>query len=226
MNGKDARKRRGRKQVVAFIDDDPDELSRFEEALSDDYRVITATSFAQAQKSIGRWRFGKPHLWVLDMYMPEEGVFNTADEIREINRRYFELDAAVRAYRTYLKSLGQGIDGGLSQLKRAKATGVPAIFLTRKGTLDDALVALDHGADGVLKKPMPASWSTTTTTDTKKMLDDAFKNSTPYLIEKFDKVMEKYSFWYRNKSFFYSLFGLIAGIAGDQGVSYLIRIFA
>jgi DNA-binding response OmpR family regulator len=74
-----------------------------------------------------------------------------------MNRRFAELTRVRAEFESFLKQLGQGPEGGLAILRevRRRAPHVPVVFLTRKGTLADALRARDAGADAVLHKPQP-----------------------------------------------------------------------
>lgn len=198
-----------KKKTICYIDDDKDELRRFNNAMKKYFKVITGENVTECLKKLKKAK--RPNLWVLDLFLPESDVTNTPEQRAEMNRKYHFLSESVREYRAYLTSIGQGIQGGIDNLKKCKKKNVPVVFLTRKGTIDDALTCVDKGADKVLKKPMPSKWPD----DPKKemeALDDAFIEGLSNLNNHFNELISKFSHWNRHKKKYMFFIGSILGI--------------
>ncbi len=148
------------KRTVCFIDDDPAELSRFKNAMQNHYEVIAGVSYKECQDQLGERKLEKPELWVLDLFFPKDGVTNTPEQRSEMNQKYHKLSEDIRRFRSFLERIGQGPSGGLELFDKCKKDRRPVVFLTRKGTLEDATQCIDKGAERVLKKPMPSQWPT------------------------------------------------------------------
>jgi CheY-like chemotaxis protein len=198
-----------RKKVICFVDDDPKERARFEEAMASKEQIIcvTESGYPECMAKLTAKGLKHPHLWVLDLYFPEQGVTNTQEERDEMARRYGELEQKVREFRAYLKSIGQGAQGGLDLLKRCRENHrAPVVMFTRKGNLEDALTCLDSGAVAVLKKPMPANLSGSSNDQTVQ-LNQAMAQQAGYLAGKFMDAIRTNTFWYRHRG----KVGLVAG---------------
>lgn len=142
--------------AICFVDDDLQEIRRFCENLKSDFIVGAGTSLSQALVQLQSQGRKKPDLFVLDMYFPE-GARNTEEELNELHlaRKAF-LEAQSR-FQSVLGRLRQSSHGGLelaNQVRKDYAS-IGYVFLTRKGNLEDAIRAFDHGALKVVKKPDP-----------------------------------------------------------------------
>ncbi len=172
--------------TICFVDDDPHELRRFQAAFAEHFDVICGHSVPQCREQL------RPNqcirLWVLDMYFPAADRQNTPEQRAEMNRRFAELSRARQEFESYLAQLGQGPAGGLEALRevRRHAPRVPVVFLTRKGTLPDALAAEDAGADAVLLKPQPPGQADPET------LDRAMADEAEPLAARFVKIIEQH----------------------------------
>jgi hypothetical protein len=81
-----------KKYFVCFVDDDPDELSRFKRYFDDSYFVGVGTNFTRALNDLRRRHAGKPDLFVLDMYFPNR--VNTQAERDTLNETWEKLCGA------------------------------------------------------------------------------------------------------------------------------------
>lgn len=201
-----------RRKIIGFIDDDEDELNRLDSSLRDTFDVFTGKSLSEVERKLTQKDIKCPDLWVLDLYFPEEGKTNNQNELNEMNERNFRIAESVRDYKAFLTSIGQGPKGGLDLLGRCQATNAPVVFLTRKGTLEDARECIDRGAADVFKKPMPPEWPK----DRKRAreaLDLAMENQKEYLLDKFNLVIRdhKHSRKYRGR-YMFVLGALLSGL--------------
>lgn len=175
--------------TICFVDDDPKELQRFRAAFSAHFDVVCGHSVQQCAEQLHVE--GKPRrvrLWVLDMYFPAAGTQNTPEQREEMNRRFAELTRVRQGFESFLAQLGQGPTGGLEALRevRRQTPNVPVVFLTRKGTLGDAIAARDAGADAVLIKPQPPAG------DDPEALDAALAEQAEPLAARFAAIIEQH----------------------------------
>ncbi len=139
------------KHAVCFIDDDPEELRRFQECLGEYFVIGAGTTLDAALEDLRSQGRDHPDLFVLDMYFPEGGV-NTEAERAELHAAWDEVVRAQAALQAVLAKLGQSSRGGEAL---AKQVGGPYVFFTRKATLEEGMQALRQGARAVIKKPDP-----------------------------------------------------------------------
>jgi ActR/RegA family two-component response regulator len=77
-----------RKRIICFIDDDPNELTRFVRAVEPRFDVIAGTSCTACQRELARRKLAEPDLRVLDLYFPkEENAPNSPAELTAIGER-------------------------------------------------------------------------------------------------------------------------------------------
>ena len=155
-----------RKAAVCFVDDDPEEVRRFRRLLANRFVVGAGTSLPAALEDLRAQGRERPDVFALDLDFPE-GEPNTDDERADLARagvRFLEAKAELTGV---LARLRQSPEGGLALARRigGEFPGIPVAFFTRKGTLEDAIAALESGADAIVKKPDPddrerAGWST------------------------------------------------------------------
>ena len=217
-----------RKRVVCFVDDDPNELRRFARALDPHYDVVTGTSYAACQHELARRRLVKPDLWVLDLFFPrEENAPNSPAELTAMNAKYLRLHQATAEFREFLDKIGQGVAGGLALIDKCKRADAPVVMLTRKGTLEDAIVCLERGADAVLRKPMPVGGQHDDDPETiRQALDAATLDSAPQLIERLDKAIQAHTHWARNRAAYLWWSGMAVGAALAWSGEYLLSWLA
>jgi CheY-like chemotaxis protein len=143
-------------KAVCFVDDDPEEIRRFRRFLAERFLVGGGTSLSGALEDLRRQGRQEPDLFVFDLYFPEGGP-NTREEQREIAEAWSRLLEAKARLLSVLEHLRQSPRGGFALARQATAAfpGVPFSFFTRKGTLEDAIEAIDLGAASVIKKPDP-----------------------------------------------------------------------
>ena len=216
-----------KKRSLCFVDDDPDELARFKQAMSAEYLVGVGTDPTRALDDLHRVQGGKRvDLWVLDMYYPRQGA-NTRDELDKLGRAWDAFRRAEIAFQRVLSDLGQNIDGGLKVAHDVKSQGglstTPFVFFTRKGSVFDAVTAFEQGALTVVKKPDPRG--DFDTANRKEAYDKAMIEDRDSLIRTFNRAITNANFWIRHKAHFQ---GFIVGSASSLLASavYGLGVFA
>jgi len=214
---------RRRQHVVCFIDDDPNELTRFEEAMREHFTCVTSTSYEGCLKKL-RDKGLRSHLWVLDLYFPVEGnVASTPRERDEMVESYARLDKEVRNFRAYLTGIGQGPEGGLALLEKCKQNNVPVVMFTRKGMLDDAINCIDGGAKRVLKKPTPSEVGRTPKAR-KDALDAAMREQAAPIADRLTTVIQSNSFWRKHRGLIGFVDGIILTALLETAIRYLFGL--
>lgn len=207
------------RNVVCFVDDDPAEIQRFDKAMGTRFTCVTATTYEKCRERLRKERL-KPDLWVLDLFFPSGGRSNSRSELEQMADKYAELERRLREFRGFLASIGQSTSGGLSLLKRClEDYRVPVVMFTRKGTLDDAIQCLDHGATDVLKKPMPSELDGTHD-DKQAQLDEAIIGHADYLEEHFRRAIRANTFWNKHRA----IIMLALGALLSQGANRLFSL--
>ena len=209
-------------KTIAFVDDDERELKRFEKALSPYFNIVTGLGYGQCIDKLKTEDKNVPDLWVLDLYFPKDGVTNTSEQRDEMNAKYQNLQGYIRDYKSFLESIGQGTDGGIGLLHKCKSTNAPVVFLTRKGTLEDAIKCFDKGAQMVLKKPSPAS-SPADSGDLNDAYDEAMEATAQYLKDKFEHVISKNSHWIKYRHVYTFFLGILVSVIIKEIIGYLIK---
>lgn len=187
-------------KVICFVDDDSDELERFESAMKPhNFTCVTGSTYKQCVDKLEA-RNPIPDLWVLDLFFPTPGTTTSPEKRSEMADKYAELEQRIREFRAYLTSIGQGPQGGMDLLKRCREAKprVPIFMFTRKGTLEDAIRCYDAGVAAVLKKPMPNDL-TGTAARKKALLDKAFADDAEYLAEKFYDAIRSNNLWNKHR---------------------------
>jgi len=206
---------------VCFLDDDEHELERFERVFGPLFHVRVGKDVHECTSALPHGV--KPHLWVLDLYYPQDGEADGSKYREEMNRRFAELEQKRREFKAYLQTVGQGPKGGLQKLKECRERdGVPVIMFTRKGTMEDAIASLDSGAAAVLKKPMPESVPATPA-EAKQALDEALEQNKPYLAEHFLSAIRKNSHWVKHKAKYYAAMSFLLGYLATKGLEAVWR---
>ncbi len=180
--------------VIGFVDDDPMEVEVFERVFGDQYRVFASTRISDIVKQMEAASVS-PDLMVLDLYYPS-GRNATEPERKKMIQLMQKVDNAQRTLSAFLSSIGQSRDGGLQLLKDVQQIfpSLPAIFFTRKGTIDDVVVCLDAGAKHVLKKPQPSSIDTDCNiTELTEKMEAASEESRQFLSLQFDRLLSQKS---------------------------------
>jgi hypothetical protein len=174
-----------RKYSLCFVDDDEHELNRFKAAFKDEFYVGIGTDLGKAKANLKevlprrRFKFWhrKAHLYVLDMYFPA-GTTNTPEQRAKLAKALGDCCKANRYLKTILAELHQTFDDGRDQATRVKRGGLlrkpPFVFFTRKGNLEDSILAYEQVKPmAVIKKPDP--WDETDVSEEAK--DDALFGS-------------------------------------------------
>jgi DNA-binding response OmpR family regulator len=198
------------REAICFVDDDPREVERFERYLGKYFRIGAGQSPAEARAKLGG---RKPRLWVLDLYFPK-GAPPAREQLERLHgaRREF-LDAEAR-FRNVLAGLGQGREGGLDMARDLQTRGQAGIaFFTRKGTLEDAIVAYeDIGAFAVIKKPDPNPEDRTGDAgdiDLNDAYDRALARSAELIAGRIRRAIRHSTWWGKHKTW---LIGFTSGI--------------
>lgn len=209
------------RNVVCFVDDDSAEIQRFDKAMGTRFTCVTATTYDKCRDRLRKEKL-KPDLWVLDLFFPSGGRSNSRAELEQMADKHAELERRLREFRGYLASIGQGTSGGLSLLKRClEDYRVPVVMFTRKGTLDDAIQCMDHGATNVLKKPMPAELDGTHD-DKQGQLDEAIMAHADYLEEHFRRAIRENTFWHKYKAFIMLVLGALLSQGANKLISFAL----
>jgi CheY-like chemotaxis protein len=160
-------------KTVWFIDDSPAEVERFRRHFGTWFDIVAGTDL-DAVAAEG----GHPDLVVLDLYfaasptrtpmseselremlgrLPDPGSLYSESEHGFLENVWAYLSGVRAVMDEVLAGYGQTADAGLALLAqvRERLPGVPVVFYTRKGTLDDAVRCLRAGAADVIRKPQP-----------------------------------------------------------------------
>lgn len=214
--------RHKKNKIICFIDDDENELERFRKIMENDYNCIIGQSYKDCVAKLENAGLKKPHLWIVDLFFPKEGNQNSLEEIQEMNDRYAKLRKETLDFRNYLNNINQDNEGGLRLLERCKKNyHAPVIMFTRKGTLDDAILCMDKGADAILRKPMPDKWSENRN-EQKDALDQAMLDCKKNLIDKFEEVIERNKWWHRYKAKLTFVVGTVLGYFIEKIIDIVI----
>jgi hypothetical protein len=139
-----------------------------------------------------RSNFGHPrvHLYVLDMYFPT-GTTNTPEQRAKLAKALGDCCKANRHLKTVLAELHQTFDDGRYQATRVKRGGflrkTPFVFFTRKGNLEDSILAYEQVKPmAIIKKPDP--WDETDLSE--KAKDDALFSSRDTIAKKLRSAID------------------------------------
>jgi CheY-like chemotaxis protein len=203
-----------KKEIICFVDDNDNELHRFEEEMQNYYTVIIGGT---RKECIDKLKGKKPKLWVLDLYFPEKGSTTTPDQRKKMAKKFSELERQAHKFRLYLKKIRQTTDQSWDYLEECKKDNVPVVFLTRKGNLNDANRCFKKGAKKVLQKPMGQN-----SDYSKESFDKAFnKTFAKNLAEEFNEVISNHRWWNRHKNKIYPIVTLIWGAI----LSIIIKLY-
>jgi DNA-binding NtrC family response regulator len=203
-----------KKRSLCFVDDDPNELARFKQAVGREFVVGAGTTLAKALEDLRTQGRRRVDLYVLDMYFPNEGT-NTPEELSKLGKAWDAFCTAEDALKNVLTELGQSFAGGRALAKqiasRSSFAKTPFVFFTRKGNLLDAIEAYEHtGALSVIKKPDPRQ--PVDEAQRTRAYDDAMINNRDALIRSFESAIHRASLWYRYKA---QIPGFISGVASS-----------
>ena len=205
-----------KKHRICFIDDEQDELARTSRALSEHFTVGTGPDLDTATSTLSR----KPHLFLLDMYYGPKT--SPQDRVR-VTQKWQELCQAQRDFYSLLGSLGQSSKGGmdLAEPVKTRYPGIPIVFFTRKGSLEDANAALRSGAVAVLKKP-DAPEGKRDASGVKTSLDSAMMAHKDVLVRSLSHVIDHNLWWARHPR----LRGFLEGVTASIIAAVLMKLAA
>jgi hypothetical protein len=218
------------KYSLCFVDDDEYELKRFKTAFEDEFYVGIGTDLGKAEANLRAvlprrmfnfWR-RKVNLYVLDMYFPT-GTTNTPEQRAKLAEAWGNCCKANQQLRTVLAELHQTFDGGRELAARVKRRGLfrkpPFVFFTRKGNIEDGILAYEQvKAMAVIKKPDP--WDETDTSETAK--DDALFSSRETVGKKLQSAIDNASFYYQHKE---TVLALLIGFATGMLANWAFLLF-
>ena len=195
-----------KKYRICFIDDEQDELIRTKQVLSSHFDVGVGQNLDDAVDSLPR----KPHLFLLDLYYGPKT--KPADRI-QVAKEWRELCQKQQLFYDLLRRLGQSREGGLKLAEqiRARYRGVPIVFFTRKGSLEDANEALMQGAAEVLKKP-DYSDDQHDAAGIKKALDSAMVAHQGQIVRRFSHIIDGNRWWARHERFRGFIEGIVVSL--------------
>ncbi|HTC94265.1 MAG TPA: hypothetical protein VK699_12565 [Terriglobales bacterium] len=190
------------KKTICFVDDDPGELERFRDVMSDRYIVGTGEVLEDALQNLGGRR---PDFFLLDLVYGKAMSQSVRNEISAADE---ELTQAEEKIRRLLCSAGQSADGGFDLARRVHEMypGVPRAFFSRKAFLGDALKAHEQGLP-VLEKPDPDASDIGTSEE--ERYRSALKRSKNLVAGKINQMIESSKWWVRNREW---VRGLALGI--------------
>jgi hypothetical protein len=213
-----------RKYSLCFVDDDEHELRRFKRVFEDEFYVGIGTNLGKAEANLREvlprrmfnfWR-RKVNLYVLDMYFPM-GTTNTPEQRVRLAEAWGNCCKANRQLRTVLAELHQTFDGGrelaVAVRRRSLLRKAPFVFFTRKGNLEDGILAYEQVKPmAVIKKPDP--WDETDTSE--KAKDDALFSSRETIGKKLQSAIDNASFYYQHKeAVLASLISFVTGMLAN-----------
>jgi DNA-binding NtrC family response regulator len=203
---------------ICFIDDDEDELTRTKRVLSSHFTIGAGKNLDDALWKLSR----KPHLFLLDMYYGPKT--QPADRVR-VAEAWQLLCQEQRKFYDLLRSLGQSPGGGLDLAEHVKEKypGVPIVFFTRKGSLEDANEAIKQGAAAVLKKPDYVG-EKLDATGVKNALDSAMATHQDQLVRSFCRIIDRNRWWARHARLRGFLEGVVASIIATLLMDLLMKL--
>jgi hypothetical protein len=209
--------------ALCFIDDDPDERSRFKKYLQKYYFIGVGNTFQQAEHDLQKTHDGKVDLFVLDMYFPTKE--NTYADRKELHKKWEEFCIAENALKTVLTKMGQTLNGGRKLARQAKSRKAQFVFFTRKGNLDDATEAYEEvGALSVIKKPDPdIPNKPRSKIQIKNARDKAMKNQAYQIVGKINSAIDRASPSLSGQAFVAMWFTKILDAAYSKGIEHAIR---
>jgi len=179
-----------RKRALCFVDDEPEETRRFRACLEGDFIIGAGASPESALEDLRRQGRRQPDLWVLDMYHSEGGELR-GEQLERLHAARLDYLYAERRFRALLVELGQSSKGGFQLARHLSPSNTPFVFFTRKGTLEDAIVAYeDLGAVAVMKKPDPEGLPS----DDEPLnaaYDDAFRKASRILVSRLNRIIDQ-----------------------------------
>jgi CheY-like chemotaxis protein len=174
---------------VCFVDDDPEEIRRFRRYLEGRFLVGAGTSLPEALEDLRKQGRDAPDVFALDLYFPR-GEPNTPEERAELGRAWSRFLEARAELLGVLGRLRQSPEGGfvLARQLTERFPGIPVAFFTRKGTLEDAIQALEEGAAAIVKKPDPTA-NVSTAGATPEAYDAAFERDLPKVVQGLERAL-------------------------------------
>jgi DNA-binding NarL/FixJ family response regulator len=158
---------------ICFIDDSEAEIGRFRTYFGDRFDIVAGVDLdAAAAGGVA------PDLFVLDLYfatspsrqpvseselremlarLPDAASLYSGSEHEFLERVWAYLSGVRLIMDEVLAGFGQTADAGLDLMAGVgeRFPGVPVVFYTRKGTLEDAVRCLAAGAADVIRKMQP-----------------------------------------------------------------------
>lgn len=214
-----------RKYSLCFVDDDEHELKRFKAAFEGEFYVGIGTDLGKAEANLTenmprrQFHFWRPrvHLYVLDMYFPI-GTTNTPEQRAKLAKALVDCRKANQHLKAVLGELHQTFDDGRNQATRVKHRGfvrkTPFVFFTRKGNLEDSILAYEEVKPiAVIKKPDP--WDEADVSEEAK--DHALFSSRDTIAKKLRLAIDNAGFLYQHKeAVLASLISFVMGLAANS----------
>jgi hypothetical protein len=208
---------------VCIVDDDSKEVERAKRYLQgSNFFVGAGQSVEAAIQDLQRQGGPKrPHVFLVDMYGPEERSDPTADQkLAESRAKYLKEEA--RFY-SNLDSIGQTTKRGFRNVglvrSKYKLCRIPVAFFTRKGTLDNVLDAYEQFPEcPVLKKPDPgpnrilSASQNLTGNELDQLYDEAFEEAKSRIAEDIELVVQRFSWRSRYGDL---LIGVLLGVVAS-----------
>jgi DNA-binding NarL/FixJ family response regulator len=208
-----------RRHAICFVDDDPEEVRRFRANLEQYFAIGAGSSLREAVADLPGGR--KPDLFVLDLYFPE-GALNTQEQLERLHSARRQFLAAQARFNSVLAALGQRPQGGLGLARRVRDQygRCACVFFTRKGTLEDAIMAQEFGALKVMKKPDPND-ADIEGRSLSEAYDLAFNNNSAKIAAEIEDIIKTTSWWWKNKA---RVQGFVSGVAASVVAGVLLQV--
>jgi hypothetical protein len=176
------------KKSVCYVDDDTDELRRFQNTFQDRYILGTGTTLSDALDDLKNKRISKPDLFLLDLYF---GPILDDEQRRKMREADAKLTKEEDKVRQLLASFGQKPEGGFSLADDAatRCPRVPRVFFSRKAFLEDAMKAQEKSLP-LLQKPDPGRGEDH---------DTALERNAEEVSRKINQIIYQNSFWVRHR---------------------------
>lgn len=221
-----------KKKAILFVDDDPQEINRFNKFLGARYTIAAGSSLELAKETL---KGGKPDLILLDLYHGRELTPAESHQAGISDEALVEHERYVAAL---FRRLGQVADFGRADGARRMFGDTACAFFSRKAFLSDALEAHKKQLS-VLEKPDPdrlaispqaeaaiATFERTLSalSGVKKIsaaaYDEAFERKAPELIEAFDDLISQNSWFERWRERLSGLFLFIAAFTAERSYGF------
>jgi len=210
-------------KAICFVDDQEDERNRAEKFLGERFAFGTGYTLDEALKDLESKGASKPDLFLMDMYFPE-GATDAQNPLKELNEARCQLLKAETRFYEVLARLRQTAEGGFREARKARERfSAPVVFVTRKGTIDNAIRAYDsEKAAAVLKKPDPSpnEAAKASAEELAGLYDKSFEDNASSIAASLEDEIHKSKWYVRHRKLIGSF---LMGVASSALVAWLSK---